>query len=94
MYKLDSDITDVPGSSSHVSELVSSDQRLEEIQARSSQEKEFTSSISEHIGSNTILLNIIMITYFIAPQQPSQELSELENDVIDKQEDEVKDKQY
>ena len=32
-----------------------------------------------------------MITYFIAPQQQSQELSELEKNVTDKQ-DEVKDK--
>ena len=34
-----------------------------------------------------------MITYFIVPQQQSQELSELEKDVTDEQ-DEVKDKYY
>ena len=33
-----------------------------------------------------------MITYFIAQQQQSQELSELKKDVTDKQGDEVKDK--
>ena len=33
-----------------------------------------------------------MITYFIALQKQSQELSELEKDVTDKQGDKVKDK--
>ena len=33
-----------------------------------------------------------MITYFIALEQQSQELSELKKDVTDKQGDEVKDK--
>ena len=92
VYKPNSDITDTTGRTSHISELVSSDQGLEEIQIRSSQEEEFTPSISEHIGSNTILLNVIMITYFIALQQQSQELSELKKDVTDKQGDAVKDK--
>ena len=93
VYKLDSDITDAPGDSSLISKPVSSDQGLEEAQTRSSQQEEVTPSISEHIGSNTILLNVIMITYFIAPQQQSQELSELEKDITNKQDD-VKDNSY
>ena len=40
-----------------------------------------------------MLLNVIMITYFIAPQQQGQELSELEKDISDKQDD-VKDDSY
>ena len=71
---------------------VSSDQELEETQTRSNPEEKVTPSISKHIGSNTILLNVIMITYFIALQQQSQ-LSKLEKDVTDQQrKDEVKDK--
>ena len=52
---------------------------------------EILPSISEHIHSNTILLNVIMITYFVAQQQQQrQELPELEKDVANR--DEVKDK--
>ena len=92
VYKSDSDIADNSDTISHIPQPVSSDQRLEETQTRSSQEEEFTPSISEHIGSNTILLNIIMITDFIAQQQQSK-LSKLEKNVTDKQRrDEVRDK--
>ena len=91
VYKSDSDIIDNSDTISHIPQPVKSDQGLEKIQTRSSPEEEFTPSISEHIGNNTILLNVIMITYFIALQQQSQELSELKKDVTDKQRrDEVK----
>ena len=92
VYKSDSDITDNSDTISQIPQLVSSDQGLEETQTISSQEKEVTLSISEHIGCNTILLNVLMITYFIALQQQSQ-LSKLEKDVTNKKRrDEVRDK--
>ena len=63
VYKPNSDITGTTGSVSHISELVSSDQGLVEVQTRSSQDEEVTSSITKLKGSNTISLNVIMITY-------------------------------
>ena len=59
VYKSDSDITDVPGTISHIPQLISSD--LEETQTISSPEEEVTLSICEHIGSNTILLNVRVV---------------------------------
>ena len=92
VYKPNSDITNDPGSSSHISEPVSSDQGFEEASKISSSQEEVTPSISEDIGSNTILLYVIMITYVIALEQQSQ-LFKLEKDVTDKQRiDEVKDR--
>ena len=84
VYKPNSDITDDQGSISRISESVSSDQGFKQTQKISSPEEEFTPSISEDIGSNTISLIVIIITYFIALQQQSQ-LFKLEKDVTDKQ---------
>ena len=90
--EVDSDTTDTSGTISQIPQLFSSDQGLEETQTISSQEEEITPSVIEHIGSNTILLNVIMITYFIVPEQQIQ-LSKLEKDVTDKQRrDEVREK--
>ena len=94
VYKSDSDITDVPGTISQIPQLVASDQGLEETQTLSSPKEEVIPSISEHIDSNTILLSVIMITYFIAQQQQS-EMPKLEKYVTDKQRrDEVRDNCY
>ena len=57
-------ITDVPGTISQIPQQALSSQGLEETQTRSSPEEEVTLSISEHIGSNTILFNVIMNLYF------------------------------
>ena len=90
VYKSDSDINDTSSTISQIPQLVSSDQGLEETQTISSPEEEVTLSISEHIGSNTIL--VLMISYFIALQQQSQ-LSKLEKDVTNKKRrNEVRDK--
>ena len=61
VYKSDSDITDNSSTISQIPQPVSSDQGLEETQTISSQEEEVTSFISEHIGSNTILLNVRVV---------------------------------